>query len=138
VLQALIGIFVKSPHDNEVVQQALGDGLGFYQDMRGAFGEQNPPTMIGGLRIPKLFPGESIESVKSVSTLTEFEAFEHIVLRSVAAATGASAEEVTRDYSQLPDSRSGRLMMPIASPKRHEVSGPWSGVRKHRRLPSGS
>lgn len=103
VLQALIGIFVKSPYDAEMVQSALeveGDGLGAYQEMRMAYGAEHPPAMMGGLRLPKLFPGESIESVKSDSTLSEFDNFEHAVLRSISAATGQSAEEVSHDYSK--------------------------------------
>ena len=102
VLQAVLGVFVKSPYDTEMVQSALGDGadLGAYQMLRGEFSRDNPPTLMGGVRIPKLFPGESIDTFKTDSSLSEFEAFEHAVLRSVAASTGQSAEEVTRDYSR--------------------------------------
>ena len=104
VLQALLGMFVKSPYDTEMVQSALADGddggLGAYQALRSAYTAENPPTLMGGVRIPKLFPGESIETVKSDSSLSEFDVFEHAVLRSVAAATGQTAEEVTRDYSR--------------------------------------
>lgn len=103
VLQALIGIFVKSPYDTEMVQQALDSDygtLGTYQTLRDAYAADKPPVLMGGVRLPKLFPGESIESVKSDSTLSEFDAFEHAVLRSIAAATGQSAEEISRDYSK--------------------------------------
>jgi lambda family phage portal protein len=104
VLQALIGIFVKSPYDTDMVRQAMesdGQDLGAYQGMREAFGDAHPPMVMGGVRIPKLFPGESIETVKADNSLSEFEAFEHAVLRSISAATGASAEEVSRDYSRV-------------------------------------
>lgn len=102
VLQAIIGVFVKSPYDDQMVQSALeteGEELGAYQAMREAFGSK-APAMFGGIRLPKLFPGETIETVKADGTLAEFENFEHAVLRSIAAATGQSAEEVSRDYSK--------------------------------------
>lgn len=104
VLQALIGVFVKSPYDAEMVQSALGDDgeeLNAYQALRGAYGAEHPPTLMGGVRIPKLFPGESIETVKADNSLSEFDQFEHTVLRSIAAATGVTAEEITRDYSRV-------------------------------------
>jgi lambda family phage portal protein len=116
VLQSLIGIFVKSPYDTDMVRQAMeteGQDLGAYQGMREAFGDSNPPMMMGGIRVPKLFPGESIEAVKSDNSLSEFEAFEHAVLRSIAAVTGASAEDVTRDYSRVNYS-SARAAMLVA------------------------
>ena len=102
VLQALIGVFVKSPYDNEMVQSAMdsgGDQVGWYQDMRAAYNAEHP-VMFGGVRLPKLFPGESLETVKADTALTQFEQFEHAVLRSVAAAVGCTAEEITRDYSK--------------------------------------
>jgi lambda family phage portal protein len=116
VLQSLIGIFVKSPYDTDMVRQAMesnGEELGAYQGMRETFGDANPPMMMGGIRLPKLFPGESIETVKSDNSLSEFEAFEHAVLRSIAAVTGASAEDVTRDYSRVNYS-SARAAMLVA------------------------
>jgi lambda family phage portal protein len=68
---------------------------------------------MGGIRIPKLFPGESIETVNSDNALSEFEAFEHAVLRSISAATGATAEEISRDYSRVNYS-SARAAMLVA------------------------
>ncbi|MDE1905035.1 MAG: phage portal protein [Rhodospirillales bacterium] len=100
VLQALIGVFVKSPYDAELVQNALGGEVSTYQELRKLDSQENPPMLLGGLRIPKLFPGESIDSIKSDSSMSEFENFEQAVLRSVAAATGTTAAEVSRDYSR--------------------------------------
>lgn len=103
VLRTLVGFFVKSPYDQEQVFQALdtgGESLGFYQDLRAIYGERCPPVM-GGVGIPKLFPGESIETISAGEHATDFEGFQHAFLRSVAAATGQSTEEVTGDFRQV-------------------------------------
>ena len=116
VMQSLLGLWVKSPYDGDMVQQALateGESLGVYQGMRGAYHSEKAPLMLGGMRLPQLFSGESIETVKADSTLSEFQVFEHAVLRSIAAATGMSAEEVSRDYSKTNYS-SARAAMLVA------------------------
>lgn len=103
VLQSLLGLWVKSPYDAAMVEQALGsngESLGFYQDLRREY-HADRGTMMGGVRIPQLFSGESIETVKADSALSEFDVFEHAVLRSVASAVGMTAEEVSRDYSKI-------------------------------------
>jgi lambda family phage portal protein len=110
VLRTLVGFFVKSPYDQEMVQGAIdvdvrgGGGmeqLGAYQELREGFSKANPPMLMGGVRIPKLFSGESIETVSAGAHATEFVAFEKAFLASIAAATGESEAEVSKDYSRM-------------------------------------
>src|SRR5262249_11720496 len=100
VLRALVGFFVRSPFDAEQVQLSMSGSadadpdllraeqqqVSFYQQLRNDTRDANP-LLMGGVRIPTLAPGESIEAVSAGSQANEFEIFEHTVLRSIAAAT---------------------------------------------------
>jgi lambda family phage portal protein len=108
VLRALVGFFLKSPYDAQQIRDAMEIGpeagdiaeQSWYQGLRGAYHDVNP-VMMGGVRMPALAPGESIESVRAGDQAVEFETFEHAFLRCISSATGQTAEEITGDYSKV-------------------------------------
>ncbi len=104
LLQTIFSFFISSPYDPEDMRNALDAGgeedrLRFYEGLRSQWHKGNPITA-GGARIPELFPGEKIETVNASRPHSNFEAFEHAVLRNIAAATGNSAEQISLDYSK--------------------------------------
>lgn len=106
LMRTLVGFFIKSPMDVEQVKMAMelgGDDrsmpLSAYEMMRNSLSERDNLRM-NGVHMPVLGPGESIEVADARGEAEDFNAFEHTFLRSIAAATGESAEEVTKDYTQ--------------------------------------
>ncbi|MDE8344641.1 MAG: phage portal protein [Acidocella sp.] len=106
VMRTVVGFFIKSPFDAEQVRQAMeiGDNdrsmlLSGYQTIRNSLGEEGGVSM-GGARMPVLAPGEDIATAQSQNEAEDFDTFEHTFLRSIAAATGESAEEISKDYSK--------------------------------------
>lgn len=106
LMRTLVGFFIKSPLDVEQVRQMMELGgderslpLSAYETMRNSLSERDNLRM-NGVHMPVLGPGESIEVADARGEAEDFNAFEHTFLRSIAAATGESAEEVTKDYSQ--------------------------------------
>ncbi len=110
VMRTMVGFFIKSPLDPDQVRQSLGldigasdemmrRSLGFYNSIANGMSDR-ADLAVAGTRMPILGPGESIETADGRVQADDFQAFEHMVLRSIAAATGESAEEVTKDYSQ--------------------------------------
>ncbi|MBU6246458.1 MAG: phage portal protein [Xanthomonadaceae bacterium] len=103
LLQTILSFFIESPYAQDDVRNALegGDGdLRWYQEQRLAFHDQNPITA-GGVRIPKLFPGEKMAGVTATRPHSNFDAFEHAVLRNIAAGLGISAEQLTQNWSKV-------------------------------------
>ena len=99
IISAIFGTFIKSPFDPELVQSALGnDSLGGYQQMRGEF-HNKKQIALGGARIPHLFPGEDLQSVKSEHPTSGYAEFQKSVLRAVAQATGQSEMQVSGDFA---------------------------------------
>ena len=104
-LAATIGTYVTSPYDPSQIQEAMGaDGdeaaeLSAYQNERAAWAKDRP-AMFNGVRMPTLFPGESIESVASAHPHSNFAAFSHEMLCVFASAVGVSVEQVTQDWSR--------------------------------------
>ncbi len=98
-----LGLFITSPFDQQMVEQALlsnDDGrLSTYQDFRDVFHERRR-IMFNKARIPILAPGEKVETVSVTRPNSEFSPFTHEMLRSVAALTGQSSEQVHKDYSE--------------------------------------
>ena len=102
VLQTVMAFFIESPYDQDDFAEALSENSGdlkTYQGLRMGFHDHNP-VMAGGVRIPKLFPGEKINTVTATRPSSHFDAFEHAVLRRMAASTGASAEQISQDWSK--------------------------------------
>jgi lambda family phage portal protein len=110
IARATYGFFVKSPYDSESVAAALGEGdaadvaadfTTLSASLRADFWEGKNLTMANGMRIPTMAPGEEIQSVGHSGEGRDFEAFQGAALRSYAANSGQSAEEITWDFSKL-------------------------------------
>lgn len=101
-IASVFGTYVTSPYDPALVQDALdGDSsaeLGKYQQVRADWATERP-AMLNGARIPTLAPGEEINSVSSAHPHGGFGPFAKEMLRSMSAASGLSAEQITQDYS---------------------------------------
>lgn len=108
VLRTLLGFFVKSPYDAEQIRMAIDAGddehaklePSYYQGMREAWHSEHGVTM-GGVRVPVMAPGESIETISGGEHATDFDNFQGAFLRSIAAATGQSAEEISGDFRKV-------------------------------------
>lgn len=100
-IAATFGTYVTSPYDPALVQDALDSDseLNNYQELRSDWAKERP-AMLNGARVPTLAPGESIESVASTHPHSGFGEFSHEMLRTFAAATGISAEQITQDWSR--------------------------------------
>jgi lambda family phage portal protein len=111
ILRTLIGFFIRSPYDADAVQDSFDtlrteDGRDvpgnlFAYDVYREMSREKNPVVMGGVRVPVLAPGEEVQQVQATGTSTDFEAFEHAFLRSIASATGQTAEEVTGDYRKV-------------------------------------
>lgn len=102
IVNAIFATFITSPFDTDLVQAGLDDGggeLGAYQRLRDDFHE-GAHLMLGNARLPHLFPGEKLESVGASRPGNGFDAFEHAMLRNVAAQTGNTAEQLSKDWSK--------------------------------------
>lgn len=106
VLRTIVGFFLKSPYDESQIREAMdteyGDDirLSWYQGFRDALHKERP-VVVGGVRVPLLAPGESIETVAAGEHATDFEGFQQAFLRGISANTGQAAEEITNDFSKL-------------------------------------
>jgi lambda family phage portal protein len=104
-LAAQLGLYTKSPYDPALVQDALGadDGalseLNAYQQMRSDWAQERP-AYFNGVKVPTLAPGEEIVAVASEHPHSNFGDFAHEMLRTLAAAMGVSAEQITQDWSK--------------------------------------
>lgn len=100
-IAATFGTYVSSPFDPALVQDALdGDSaLPQYQQLRAEWANERP-AMLNGARIPTLAPGESIESVASAHPHSGFGEFAQEMLRTFAAASGISSEQISQDWSR--------------------------------------
>jgi lambda family phage portal protein len=100
---AQLGLFVQSPYDPGLVQEAIGDGgdddLMMYQGLRSEWHKEHP-AMFNGVRVPVLAPGEQIASVETTHPNTNFGAFSNAMLSIFASATGLSVESITQDWTR--------------------------------------
>jgi lambda family phage portal protein len=122
IMRTLVGFFIKSPLDVEQVRQALeisGDTtegramlLSGYETMRNSLSDRGALTM-NGAHMPVLGPGEGIEKADARGEADDFDSFEHTFLRSIAAATGESAEEISKDYSKTNYSSARAAMLSV-------------------------
>ena len=118
VMKTIFAMFIKSPMDVEQIMNAMqltGDPndelkLSSFQTMRETLGED---VFVGGARIPRLDPGSDVTTVKADGDADDFNVFEHTILRSIAAATGESAEEISKDYSQTNYSSARAAMLSV-------------------------
>ena len=106
VLRSMFNFFVKSPYDAEQIQQAMTAGgdidnseLSQYQAMREDWHTKNTIT-VGGVRVPILAPGESMETVQGGDRSTDYQAFQQDILQLIAMNTSQSYEEGSGDFSK--------------------------------------
>ena len=98
----IFGTYVTSPYDPKMVEAALDNDdeeLSYYQEMRADWARERP-AMLNNVRVPTLAPGEEIKQVAAAHPHTGFSEFAQEMLRSVAAALGVSAEQITQDWSR--------------------------------------
>lgn len=102
VINSMFGAYLESPFDHQLMEQAVGDDvdLNAYQNSRTDFHNQRR-TMLGEARIPILFPGEKINTVKAERPNSNFKDFEKAFLRNFASATGLSAQQISHDWSDV-------------------------------------
>lgn len=110
-----LGLFVKSPYDPALVQEALGvdendTELPLYQNMRAEWASTRP-AMFDGVRVPTLAPGEEIEAVESAHPNGNFAEFTHEMLCVLASTTGVSVEQITQDWSRTSYSSARAALM---------------------------
>ena len=102
IINAIFGAYVESPFDPELVKDAMSDGeeIGAYQTGRKEFHDESA-LMLGGSRIPVLYPGEKINAVAAARPNNNFAAFEGAVLRNVASGLGLSDQQVSNNYGSV-------------------------------------
>lgn len=101
VINAMFGAYIKSPFDPEIVASALGNAteLNAYQTERINYHKGRNITL-GGARMPHLFPGEEIVTVKAEHPASAFGDFQATFLRNIASAVGLSYEQISSDWSK--------------------------------------
>ena len=109
IVNAIFAAYIESPMDPQLVKQAMGGSefeddelrLGPYQDERREYWKTENGLMLGGVRMPQLFPGEAIRTVTAARPSSNFDGFQGAVLRNIAAGTGLSAQQVSNDWSDV-------------------------------------
>ena len=101
ISNAMVGAYGESPFDQNLVAEAVGGGedLGAYQQGRAEYHDAHKP-LLGGARIPILFPGEKIGVVTAARPAGAYPDFTAAVLRNVAAAAGISEAQISQDWSR--------------------------------------
>jgi lambda family phage portal protein len=102
IINAIFAAYIESPFDREMVTEALDDGekLNFYQEQRIAAHDKKK-IMLGNARLPILFPGEKINTVRAERPSGNFEAFEGAALRNVASGLGLSDQQVSNNWTNV-------------------------------------
>ncbi len=111
IINAIFAAYIESPMDPQLVKEAMGAGpnegeldssfsLNGYQSDRQAWGHENA-IMLGGARMPHLYPGESVETVTAARPSSNFAPFENAMLRNIASGLGLSAQQVSNDWSNV-------------------------------------
>lgn len=131
IINAIFGAYIESPFDAQLVKDALDDGeeLGAYQRGRQDF-HQDSSIVLGGSRIPILFPGEKINAVAATRPNNNFGAFEGAVLRNVATGLGLSAQQVSNDWSDVNYSSARAALLEAwktLTRRRHDFSHGFAG-----------
>lgn len=107
IINAIFAAYVESPMDPQLVKEAMGGDEGFdrpdlngYQNDRALWHRENS-IMLGGSRIPQMYPGEAIRTVTAARPSTNFTPFEDAMLRNVASGLGLSAQQVSNNWSNV-------------------------------------
>ena len=107
VLRTVVGFFVKSAYDPAQTAAALdvaGEGVDGPRDVWMGMLEdrvnwhKKHGLSLGGVRMPMLAPGDSIETASGGNHADDFAAFQRAFLQNAAAGTGQSYEEVTGNF----------------------------------------
>lgn len=125
VLSAILGLFITSPLDPQSVMDLIDDNK--FTDLdaarRGLVDEKR--LSFGGVRIPVLAPGDSIESVSVARPANQYQMFETAVLRRIATGIGMSYEQLAMDWSQVNYSSARAALVEIwrgFAARRHEFA----------------
>lgn len=122
VLGAILGLFISSPLSPEAVSDLIDDGkFTALDEARQALGKERGLTF-GGVRLPVLAPGDSIESVNVQRPAGQYQMFETAVLRRIATGLGMSYEQLAMDWSQVNYSSARAALVEI-----------WRGFMARRR-----
>ena len=107
IINAIFAAYIESPMDPQLVKDAMGadddvDGfkLNPYQQDRMSWARENN-IVLGGAKMPHLYPGETIKSVSANRPSTNFAPFESAMLRNIASGLGLSAQQVSNDWSDV-------------------------------------
>lgn len=98
VRDALLGAFITSPYDPELVETRIGEGMTQYQGERLDYHSRNP-VRLNGFKVPVLFPGERPELLAPTRPSSGFPSFLQAFLRHIASAMGLSYEQLSQDWS---------------------------------------
>ena len=103
IINAVFATFIESPFDavRDAFDMTAGTAQGppaYVQQATQMFGEG--ALRVNGAVVPRLFPGEKINSISANRPSGNFEAFEGAVLRKVASAVGLTYEQLTQDWSK--------------------------------------
>jgi len=74
------------------LNQMIGNMIEYYQGAN---------IKLGGVKVPHLLPGDKLTLQQSQSADAGFSSLESSLIRHIAAGTGVSYEELSRDYSQV-------------------------------------
>ncbi len=104
LLNSIFAATVESPFDPTFLGEAEDvntEAWNGYQSSRMDNARTQPIKLSGGGKIPRLFPGEVLKFHTAGRAAAAFEAFEAATLRHVAAATGLTYEQISRDWSKV-------------------------------------
>lgn len=104
VLNAILAAVITSPMDHSVLAEVIGDGgtvegWAAYQAGRNEEGT-NKNITLGGVRVPRLYPGENLSFQTAARPAAGFADFEGAVLRNIASGLGISYEQLAGDWSK--------------------------------------
>lgn len=101
LVNAIFAAFIESPFDHDMLDTMLDagkGGIGTYQTERKKYHEDRGINL-GGVQIPKLFPGEKFTMQTANRPAAQFGAFEKACLHNIAAGIGLSYEQLSQDWS---------------------------------------
>lgn len=104
IQNAIFASFVTSPMDWQYVAAAMGsqDGDGLVENYLADRLEFHRDQLVrfGDTRMPHLYPGEEIKHIQASHPHANFDSFERIFHRYMAAGMGLTYEQFSKDYSQ--------------------------------------
>jgi lambda family phage portal protein len=136
ILSAVYAMFVTSPLGQDSIGQALGAGQGIDANLASYLAaktdfHKEANVKFNGVRIPHLFPGEKIEHSKPAHPSANFESFERIFHRYIAASLNMTYEQFTKDYSQTNYSGHRAALLDywrFVTGRRSSISGKFAGA----------